>query len=93
MAQLNLKKDLDMTTTDYVGPFHIGGTWELSLTGTWTGTISVLRRFNLSDSWGVCQEYVENVEDSAFFKGGSIAHYLIAVTTPGTGACTVRAFK
>ena len=90
---LNIKKSLDMTTNDYTGIFHIGGTWELSLSGTWTGTVYVLRRFAPEDDWGIVQEYTENIEDSTFFKGPSAAYYMVAVKTAGTGTCVVRCYK
>lgn len=90
---LNVKKSLDMTGPDYTVIFHIGGKWELSLTGTWTGTVYVLRRFDPMDDWGIVKEYTENIEDSAYFQGGSVAYYMVAVKTAGTGTCVVRCFK
>lgn len=90
---LNLYKELDMTTNDYTPIFELHDTWELSITGTWTGTVTVLRRFNATDDWGVVQSYTENIEDSTFFKGGAVAYYMVVVGTPGTGTAKVRCVR
>jgi len=93
MAQLDINSTLDMTTTDYVGPFNIGTSWELSITGTWTGTIQVLRRFKPADNWGVTLSTTENVEDSNVFKTSAPAYWMIVVGTAGTGTAVVRCVR
>ena len=90
---LNIYKELDMTGPDNTPIFRIGGTWELSLKGVWVGKVWVLRRFESTDDWGVAQVYESNVEDSAFFQGGSVADYMVAVGEAGTGTCIVRCVK
>ncbi len=90
---LNLYKELDMTTSDYSDIFHLGYDWELSITGTWTGTVWVLRRFNPSHDWGVAQAYTENIEDSAVFKSNTSAYYMVAVGVVGTGTAVVRCVR
>lgn len=93
MSQLDLKQNLDMTKADFTPIFQLGSVWELSLKGTWTGTVSVLRRFKPTDDWGVVREYTENIEDSAFFKGPAIAYFMVVVGAIGTGTCTVRCYR
>jgi len=90
---LNIKANLNMASPSNTDIFYIDGAFEISLTGTWTGTVSILRRFDPADDWGIAQSYTENIEDSAFFKGPTPAYYMAAVTSAGTGTASIRIVK
>lgn len=93
MAQLDINKSLDMTKLDYTPIFHIGSSFELSITGTWTGTIAVLRRFSPADDWGVSLTTTENIEDSNVFKTSTPCYWMVVVRTIGTGTAVVRCVR
>jgi len=93
MAQLDIVKSLNMSTMDSTNFFWIGSDWELSITGTWTGEIAVLRRFSPTDTWGVTLTTEENIEDSNVFKTSAPAYWLVVVKVMGTGTANVRCVR
>lgn len=92
---LNITQSLDMSTPSNTPIYECAGGFELSITGTWTGTITVFRRADSSSDWGIAKQYTENEEDSAVFQTTKTnSEYMIAsYPAGGTGTAVIRVYK
>lgn len=77
-----------LTGGTYTQPFLLAGKFNLSIRGTWDGTLSLQRSFDNGASWGTVQTYTQNIEDVGDDPEGCL--YRLGFTTYTSGTAWLR---
>jgi len=82
-----------ITSDAFTDPVKLSGYFNLSISGTWTGTITVQRSFDLGDTWHDVDTFTANTEEYGLEpEHTNPVYYRIGAKSGGfsSGSCNLR---
>jgi len=73
---------------EYIGALEVFGAFTVSLSGTWVGTISVLRSYDGGTTWLAVQTYTANDSDNGVEPNRGVL-YKVGFTAYTSGTCNI----
>ena len=74
-------------------PVKLSGYFNLSISGTWAGTVTVQRSFDLGDTWHDVDTFTSNTEEYGLEpEHSNVVYYRIGIKTGnyGSGSAVLR---